>query len=55
MFNVTDFMEKRFSLTWVIWAVEKDVNSCFNMPNAVAKWVQGVLQIASKFAPPKMT
>ena len=54
MFNVTDFMEKSFSLTWVNWAVEKDVNSCFNMPNSVAKWVHGVLQVASKFASTKM-
>ena len=28
-----------FSLIWVIWVVEKEVNSCFNMPTAVAEWI----------------
>ena len=48
-------MGKDFSLIWVIWTVEKEVNSCFNMQTAVAKLVYGVLQVASEFAFTQMT
>ena len=36
-FAGTNLIEKSFSLIWVIWAVEEEVNSCFNMPTSVAK------------------
>ena len=37
-FDVTKF-SKKSSLTRVILAMEKEVDSCFNMPTAVAEWV----------------
>ena len=33
------FIEESFSLIRVIWAVKKEVNSCFDMPTTVAKLV----------------
>ena len=32
-------IKKHFSFILVIWAIEKEVNSCFNMLTAVVKWV----------------
>ena len=41
-------LRKSFSLNWVIWAVEKEVNSYFNLPTAVAECVWGALKIVFK-------
>ena len=37
MLDVTNFLKKDFSLIWIIWAVEKEVSNCFNVPTVVAK------------------
>ena len=42
-------LSKKFFFIWVIWAVEKEVNSYFNMPTVVVKRVDGILEIVSKF------
>ena len=33
------FFSKIVFFIWVIWAVEKEVNNCFNIPTAIAEYV----------------
>ena len=39
-FDDNNFLKKSFSMIWIVWEVENEVNSCFNIPSALAKSVR---------------
>ena len=43
-FDVTNFFKESFSLIQVIWAVENEVKSCFNMLTTVAEMGVGSVE-----------
>ena len=53
--NFRNFTQKGVSTIHNIWAVEKKMNSCFNIRATATEWINGIQKIMLEFMIAQMT